>query len=590
MKPADKIKELINKSDVATSPDADQRILADALKHLDKLKRNKLAPNQPNIGRIIMKSRISILAAAAVIVIAVLVGINQFGGSVTSVAWADVAEKVEKIHTYVFRVRQTETSGPKKGFEFVTEKEGITYNSLEYGNKTEFYSNGELTTKSYQLRKENEFVGICPPAKMYDRRPLSEADIREMDQMSPREIVKRFMSAEYSSLGLESIDGIKVEGIEVSDPKVLKENPPPIESFTAQLWVDVETELPVWLELEFVPVGSTVWTKMVIDRYQWNVEFYASDFEPNIPADYKPELHRSTAVKPKAEQLPLEHQTVHVDIPDINGLNLLGIQDEKPITTVALVGMKQIWKAQDAIMSTWPEYSDTWEQLHEELVAKLEINNLSGEQLVRTAVALREKFWQAGGCLSETSYPYGYAARILLEIAHEEDIENMTATDELVETIQSVEVAWVYRADSEEQIKNIQHRDLLIELRSVQFEQIKRELERGRVPLWKDFVRVDDLALLLGISKNYESALEAAEWLIIEAEHGGWTAYMQPLKSMQQHFAEGEKYFFNTQRATQCEFPEEFRHSRRLPSFKGPKNRGATPLHLLDSNPVWTGD
>jgi len=52
-----------------------------------------------SIRRIIMKNPITKLAAAAVIIIAVLIGINQFGGSIdgASVAWADVAERFESV-------------------------------------------------------------------------------------------------------------------------------------------------------------------------------------------------------------------------------------------------------------------------------------------------------------------------------------------------------------------------------------------------------------------------------------------------------------------------------------------------------------
>ena len=79
MKPADKIQKLINESDVTTSSDTDKRILADALEHLDKLKQKNLAGSQLNIWRTIMKSNITKLAAAAVIIVAVLIGLHWFG-------------------------------------------------------------------------------------------------------------------------------------------------------------------------------------------------------------------------------------------------------------------------------------------------------------------------------------------------------------------------------------------------------------------------------------------------------------------------------------------------------------------------------
>ena len=48
----------------------------------EELRKEQTAKTEPNIWRIIMKSRITKLAAAAVIIIAVLIGINHFGGSV----------------------------------------------------------------------------------------------------------------------------------------------------------------------------------------------------------------------------------------------------------------------------------------------------------------------------------------------------------------------------------------------------------------------------------------------------------------------------------------------------------------------------
>ena len=47
-----------------------------------KSKHSKPGSARPNIWRIIMKSKITKFAAAAVIIIAILIGINQFGGSI----------------------------------------------------------------------------------------------------------------------------------------------------------------------------------------------------------------------------------------------------------------------------------------------------------------------------------------------------------------------------------------------------------------------------------------------------------------------------------------------------------------------------
>jgi hypothetical protein len=82
-------------------------------------------------------------------------------------------------------------------------------------------------------------------------------------------------------------------------------------------------------------------------------------------------------------------------------------------------------------------------------------------------------------------------------------------------------------------------------------------------------------------------ALVASQWLLDHAEAGGWTAYLKPLEDMHEHFGQGVRSGFNIYAHTNTNYPEEFRYSRRLSSFKGPASRGAIPIHQLKDNPVW---
>jgi hypothetical protein len=91
MEPADKLKELINKSEAKTAAEADNRILAGASEHLEKLREKNLAAGRSGVWGILFNNRIAKLAAAAVIVIAALVGIYQI--TAPGIAWADVAER-----------------------------------------------------------------------------------------------------------------------------------------------------------------------------------------------------------------------------------------------------------------------------------------------------------------------------------------------------------------------------------------------------------------------------------------------------------------------------------------------------------------
>lgn len=87
MIPEEKLKKLINQSHVRTSSQTDERILADAIDRMEELILQSSSRAGRNLWRIIMKSPITKLIAAAVIIIAVLLGVkfvgNPFGSNVT---------------------------------------------------------------------------------------------------------------------------------------------------------------------------------------------------------------------------------------------------------------------------------------------------------------------------------------------------------------------------------------------------------------------------------------------------------------------------------------------------------------------------
>ena len=277
MRPADNVNELIKKLKLKASANLDKRVHDDISAALAESDKTKSAIMQPNIGRTIMKSPIVKLAVAAVIVIAVLISISQIGDSATGVAWGEVVRNVEKIHTIQYRETIT-------GSE---ERMTIVSFSPEYGLKEECYKNGEISTIACYQKPEKMLVAVLPRAEAYERRPLTERGLRIVQtKRDGRYYIRTFMSVEHKQLGRANINGVEVEGIEIDSAEPF-EPIPPVDSFVGRLWVDVVNNLPVLVELEFVPVGSTVQTKVVMDDIQWNVEFSKSDFEPNIPDDYE---------------------------------------------------------------------------------------------------------------------------------------------------------------------------------------------------------------------------------------------------------------------------------------------------------------
>ncbi|MBN2454951.1 MAG: hypothetical protein JXB29_00200 [Sedimentisphaerales bacterium] len=232
-----------------------------------------------NAWRIIMKSRITKLTVATVIIIAVLIGINQLGGS--SVAWGNVINNVEQVQTFTCRLWTKMTSTIDKGTD--QEAEIIVYDSSWYGSRIDTYVDGKVISSIYSQPRQNTCVMVIPEAKKYTRMSFTDEQYRQMQakEKNPREFIKLFLAIGHTNLGRDTIDSVEVEGIEVNSPKV---GGGMFESAIGRLWVDVETEFPVLMEIEGISVSGK--TKIVMDEFQWDVKLEPSMFEPNIPTDY----------------------------------------------------------------------------------------------------------------------------------------------------------------------------------------------------------------------------------------------------------------------------------------------------------------
>ena len=94
MNPADNINKSIKKLHIEPTAEMDKRIHDGISNAIKESKQKTPATKKPDTWRIIMQKKITKLAVAAVIIVAVLIGINSFFGTGTSVVWADVEEAV----------------------------------------------------------------------------------------------------------------------------------------------------------------------------------------------------------------------------------------------------------------------------------------------------------------------------------------------------------------------------------------------------------------------------------------------------------------------------------------------------------------
>jgi len=96
---AENIEKMIKNINIETSAKTDKMVLGDVVKAFEESKRKKSVIIQPSIWRIIMKSRMTKLASAAVIIISVLIGVHYLSGSVdgASVAFAKMTEAIRTV-------------------------------------------------------------------------------------------------------------------------------------------------------------------------------------------------------------------------------------------------------------------------------------------------------------------------------------------------------------------------------------------------------------------------------------------------------------------------------------------------------------
>lgn len=583
---------------VAAGPALHDRVLA-RLRLAQEQAQTTPAPRGPAIGRMIMRRPITRFAAAAAIVAIVVLGLSEFlsTGSKSGIAWARVVQKVRNTDTYTFRERRILTAGPRpEGFGFAADVESIYHCSREHGVYVQGYRDGQPFMAFYGLPRSGERVTIDLSARQYEHKPLTDAELAEIRDLQPQAIVPRVLSRRHVEIGQDRIEGMDVLGVQTQDPTAAFLEAPAVEDFTTRLWIDTRTDLPVWIEISYVHRDSRMRTILVYDRFQWNVDLEPGLFEPNIPADFTPRAGIASAGSRSSWALALDTYAAsgaylsdfdHLPRPKVDQLVLLGV-DPSPHPTVALPqDMTQIWRTQDECLRTWPRYAEIRDRLHRELLDALHIDQLSIEQLMATGIALRERFWALGDALSEVSYPYAYAARLVGEVAHEREPQNMAVTDQLVESILTTERVWNYEPNSGKPSRNPVYVDTLLDLRAGQFEQIQARVSAGAAPTVKDLIRVSDLTALLGYARNFDAGMQVFDWMIQQAGRAGWTVYERRLRTGRERFSEGKPYAFPIF-VGGFAFPEEYRYGRRLDSFQGPDARRLKllPIHMADPRDV----
>ena len=240
----------------------------------------------------IIRSSITKLAAAAVIVIGVFAVINFLGGTGSSVTLAAVLERVEQVQAFMYKMNMRITVSMGENMPAIDQDMEMTMLiSRDFGIKTETITvNGNTGEKSthtaYVIPHEGIAVTLIPDKKKYMRIKFDDDWLAKMKQENndPREIIKRMMGSEYTELGRSTIDGVEVDGFHTTDPAMLAGMG---ENIKYTLWVDAKSWLPVRSEIEFKK-GDQMQVHVVVSEFNWDIPVTADDFKPVIPDDFEP--------------------------------------------------------------------------------------------------------------------------------------------------------------------------------------------------------------------------------------------------------------------------------------------------------------
>jgi hypothetical protein len=275
--------------------------------HRDELKRqllnafpkHRLQPTVHAVGvwRIIMKSTITRIAAAAVIIIAVFLALNFFGKT-SGIVWAEVAQRLENIKTVTYKIAADIKGMPGTPEGYTTRTTQEVRLSYEQGaariDSSLRVPAGTRKTHTYILFEESVVITVLPAQKKYLKVTIGDEQMKKMgeEKGDPVTLLKAMLEYDYTELGRKEIDGVAAWGIEVSDPKLGAKmgslmSGGMFDETTVQLWVDEEHELPIRINATGSSKDGQTSMEMVYDNFQWDIEIKPALLKPEIPDDYE---------------------------------------------------------------------------------------------------------------------------------------------------------------------------------------------------------------------------------------------------------------------------------------------------------------
>ena len=258
MKPADDIRRLIHQSQITSSGQVDRRILADALADLEN--RRVAGDARPGVWRIVMHSKALKVAAAAVIVVAVLLGLQFVGPS--SVTFAQAIQPILNANTAILDilVGVDDPNTPVIHDMIVGSRIRRTISGVEGNVSIIDLETGRILNLT-EAKKEAVYIdlkGLPPISNYLDNLKNVFVELQDSPQF------------EIQDLGTQEIDGQEAVGFLARHPRA-----------EITLWADAKTGLPVRIEQKEGQLLVTV------KNLQFDVPMEDALFSMEVPEGYR---------------------------------------------------------------------------------------------------------------------------------------------------------------------------------------------------------------------------------------------------------------------------------------------------------------
>jgi outer membrane lipoprotein-sorting protein len=291
MRPSEDMDKLIKNLRYKASTETHDRILGNVMKALDESERQRTGAGAPDIWRKIMKSPITKLAAAAIIIIAASIGLNQIIS--TTPAFAEIIQPLLTARTATFKMTMALENGPTQSFDCMfmepMHMRQISSGAIVISDLQE----GKILT----LIPEQKKAMVMEMENIPENKDQSELNMFHAIRKHIQE-AKETEDESVSFLGEKQINGMTAIGYHVQRLGV-----------DITVWADPRTKLPVQMENKMGPVTYTM-TDIV-----FNVKLDETLFSLVIPEGYTVRTMQVDASKPTEEDLIVMFQiwSEHMD-------------------------------------------------------------------------------------------------------------------------------------------------------------------------------------------------------------------------------------------------------------------------------------